>query len=465
MRSWSTVSRGFGSDWRREFRPMLRMAIPLVTAELGWMTMGIVDSIMAGRLGAAALGAGSLGGMVFYPVVIAGTGMLLGIDTLAAQAFGASDLAECRRALIQGLWLSLAMTIPLMAVIWALIPVLRAGGTNPDVMLPLVPYMQALNWGILFLLLYAAFRRYLQAVDVVKPVMFATVSANLVNVLGNWVLMYGHWGVRPMGLEGSGWSTSLSRLYMAGVLGATVVWHERKHDNLLFRVSWRPELARIRKLAELGLPAAGQILFEGAVFGVVTALAARLDEVSLAAHAIAVQTIATTYMVPLGISSAAAVRVGQAVGRGDRQGAAEAGWTALGMGTVFMAGAGVVLAVVPQALVRIFIGNAAVIASGAVLLRIAALFELFDGLQTVSTGALRGLGDTRSPMLAHLAGYWVAGLPIAYVLCFPLGWGVRGIWVGLTTALIAIGVALPAVWHRRLRDATIPVRNPTLEDR
>ena len=442
---------------------MVRLAAPLAMAELGWMAMGVVDSVMAGRLGAAALGAGSLGTMVFYPVVIAGTGMLLGMDTLVAQAFGAQDPRECRRALIQGLWLALAMTAPLMLAVWGLIPVLRAAGTNPPVLALTMPYLKALAWGVPFLLFYAAFRRYLQAVSVVKPVMFALVSANAVNVLGNWVLMYGHWGVKAMGLEGSGWSTSISRVYMAGVLAAAIVWQERKKGNFIFHMSWQADLPRIRVLAGLGLPAAGQILFEGAVFAIVTALAARLDEVSLAAHSIAVQTIATTYMVPLGISSAAAVRVGQAVGRGDRRGAASAGWTALLLSALFMGSAGVVLAAEPRWIVRLFIADPAVIRVGGTLLRIAALFELFDGWQVVATGALRGLGDTRSPMLAHLAGYWAIGLPIVYVLSFPLGWGVRGIWVGLTAALILIGAVLVGVWHKRLRDATISVRKHTLE--
>jgi MATE family multidrug resistance protein len=156
-------------------------------------------------------------------------------------------------------------------------------------------------------------------------------------------------------------------------------------------------------------------------------------------------------MVPLGISSAAAVRVGQAVGRKDRQGMATSGWTALLLGTLFMSAAGLALWTAPRSIVRVFTADATVIASGAALLRIAALFELFDGFQTVAMGALRGLGDTRSPMLAHLAGYWLIGLPISYVLCFRLSWGISGIWVGLTTALILIGVALVWVWKERVR--------------
>jgi len=427
---------------------MLRMAIPLALAELGWMAMDVEDTMMAGRLGAAALGAGSLGVMLFYPIVICGTGLLLGMDTLVSQAHGARDAADCRRTLVNGAWLSLALAPLLALLVRLLIPLLRATGTNATVMALFDPFLKALAWSLVPLLFYAAFRRYLQAIDLVKPVTFALVSANVVNVLGNWVLMYGHWGAPRMGLEGSGWSTTIARCYMAAVLLAAIVWNERS-GGILWSISWRPSLKRIRRLVNLGLPAAMQILFEGAVFGLVSVFAAHLDAVLLAAHSIAINVVATTYMVPLGVSSAAAVRVGQAYGAGDARGAATRGWTAILLGALFMGSSGVVLAAAPRWIVRIYTPNAAVIAAGAVLLRIAALFQLFDGLQVVAGGALRGLGDTRTPMLAHLAGYWGVCLPVAYLLCFRLGWGAAGIWVGLSAALILIGSALLLAWRWR----------------
>lgn len=435
---------------------MLRLAAPLAIAELGWMAMGVVDTIMAGPLGPAAVGAGSLGSMMFYPIAICGTGMLLGMDTLVAQAFGSGDAADCRRTLVNGVWLGAALSPLLALALWATVPVLRAAGVNPRVMAMLGPFIGNLLWGMGPLLLYAAFRRYLQAVNIVKPVTFALVSANLVNVAGNWALMFGHWGAPAMGVAGSALSTSLARAYMAAVLLATVVWHERQTGYGLLHIAWRPDLVRIRRLVKLGLPAAGQILFEGAVFAIVTTLAARLDEASLAAHGIAVNVISTTYMVPLGISSAAAVRVGQAYGRRDMRAAAVSGWTALLLSSLFMGAAGLALSIVPGWIVQLYIRDAAVISCGTVLLRIAAVFELFDGLQVVAGGALRGLGDTRSPMLAHLAGYWAVGLPVAYVLCFPLRWGVAGIWVGLSAALILVGSALVVVWRRAIRSAAPP---------
>jgi MATE family multidrug resistance protein len=454
---------------------MLRLAAPLAMAELGWMAMGFVDTIMAGRLGAASIGAGSLGGMLFYPIAICGTGMLAGMDSLVAQAFGAGDDAACRRTLVQGLWIAAGLA-PVVGLLLALtVPLLRALGTNPRVMELLGPFVHALLWGVPPLLFYAALRRYLQAMNIVKPITFAVISANLLNFAGNWLFMYGNWGAPRLGLEGSGFSTSISRVYIALVLLIAVLHHERtarlrsrlgteldseprpsgSGGAVVYdaRFDWRPQWTLIRRLIALGFPSAMQILAEGAVFGIVTVMAARFDEVSLAAHSIAVNVISITYMVPLGISSAAAVRVGHAVGRKSPRGIAVSGWTALLLGAGFMGSAGLALALVPRWIARLYTPEAAVIAASAALLRIAALFEVFDGLQVVATGALRGLGDTRTPALAHLAGYWMIGLPVAYVLCFTYGWGVTGIWVGLTSALILIGLILLAAWHREMKVA------------
>ena len=428
---------------------MLRMAAPLALAELGWMIMGFVDTVMAGRLSPAAIGAGSLGGMLFFPIVVCGTGLLYGMDTEVSQSFGARDDTDCRRTLIQGLWLAVAISPVAAAALAAMLPLLRAVHTNPAVMVLLDPFVKALIWGIPPLLAGTALRRYVQAIDIVKPITFASVTANAINFVGNWVLMYGHWGAPKMGLTGSGISTSIARAYIFLVLVATVLRHERSRGYPLFHMSWRPDLTRIRRLAALGWPVAIQILAEGAVFGIVTVLAARLDEISLAAHGLAVNVIAITYMVPLGISSAAAVRVGQAVGRRDPHGVAVSGWTALLLSAMFMGAASLALFFIPGAIVWLYTPDTRVIVVAIGLLRIAAFFELFDGFQVVAGGALRGIGDTRSAALAHFGGYWLAGMPLAYLLCFPLHWGVRGIWVGLTVALILIGSGLVLIWRLR----------------
>jgi MATE family multidrug resistance protein len=298
------------------------------------------------------------------------------------------------------------------------------------------------------LLLYFVLRRYLQSMNRVTPVMFALISANLINLLGNWILIYGHFGIRPMGPVGSGWATCISRIYLAAALLAYIVYFERRHKTGLRAVEASPDLARIRKIVRLGLPAASQLTVEVGVFAVVTSLIGRLGAVPLASHQIALNTVSVTYMVPLGIGSAAAVRVGHALGRKDVEGASHAGWTAVALGAGFMACMAILLWIFPEPIVRIFTPDKNVIYAASKLLFVAAFFQLFDGVQAVTTGALRGTGDTRTPFICHLIAYWLIGLPLGYYLCFRRGWGAPGLWTGLCLALILIGIALLIFWQR-----------------
>jgi MATE family multidrug resistance protein len=274
------------------------------------------------------------------------------------------------------------------------------------------------------------------------------VTANIINAVGNWILIYGKLGAPAMGAVGSGWSTAWARIYLAGVLVGYLLWYDQKHRTALLRTPIQPELARIRRLIALGFPAAMQITLEIGVFALVTALIGRLGAVSLASHQIALNTVSFTYMVPLGISSAAAVRVGQAIGRKDPAGAADAGGSAIFLGATFMTLSGVALLLFPRWIARIYTPDVAVIRNTVILLAAGAAFQLFDGIQTVATGALRGAGDTRTPMLCHFTAYWVIGLPLGSWLCFRRGWGAFGLWAGLSLALILIGIVLLFAWRR-----------------
>ncbi|MDX2151858.1 MAG: MATE family efflux transporter [Bryobacteraceae bacterium] len=432
---------------------MFSLAAPVALAEIGWSAMSMVDTLMVGRLGAEAIGAVAVGSMLHFTIAILGMGILLGLDTLVAQAYGAGRLRECHRALLHGVYVSLVLAPLLMAAVWAAIPLLGWMGIHRAVLPDAVAYLNAENYSTLPLLLYASFRRYLQAMNAVRPVMFALVSANLVNAFGNWVFIYGHWGARAMGPEGAGWATTWARVYMAGVLIAYALWHDRGHALRLASVDLRPDPALFRKLLGLGVPAALQLWLEVGAFGAVTALAGKFEPAALAAHQIALNMVGLTYMVPLGISSAAAVRVGHAVGRGDARAARRSGWTAVCFGGVFMSLTGMVLLLAPRPLLRLFTNDGAVLEAGAAILFLCALFQLFDGLQVVTTGALRGAGDTRTPMLTNLLGHWAVGLPLGAVLAFKLRAGVAGLWTGLSLALIVVGTVLLVVWARSARKA------------
>jgi len=438
---------------RSELPPTLRLALPLVLAELGWMSMAIVDTMMVGRLpnSATAMGAVSLGSGIFIVLGLFGGGMLLGLDTLVSQAFGAGKREDCHRSLVNGIYLSVALTPILAAPVWLLPRLLNSVKVSPEVLEFTIPYTKALVAGLFPLLLYFAVRRCLQAMNMVRPVAFALVTANLINALGNWILIYGKWGVPAMGTVGSGWSTTIARTYMAAILVGYLLWYDRRHRTELLNTPVEVDLPRIRRLISLGFPAAMQTTLESGVFASVTTLIAKLGPVPLASHQIALNTVSLSYMVPLGISSAAAVRVGQALGRKDPSAAGDAGSTAIFLGAGFMTCAGIALVVFPRWIARLFTPDEAVIQSTVGLLAAGAAFQLFDGIQTVATGALRGVGDTRTPMFCHFLAYWVIGLPLGTWLCFRLGWGAVGLWSGLSLALILIGIVLWFVWRRAVR--------------
>jgi MATE family multidrug resistance protein len=436
---------------RAELRPMLRVAIPVVLAELGWMAMGVVDTIMVGPLGPEAIAAAGVGNSLHMAFAIFGMGLLLGLDTLVSQAYGARQIEECHRWFVHGVALALLLTPPLLLICWAMYVAVPALGFHPDVEPLLLDYFIVLLWSSPLLLLYAAFRRYLQGMHVVTPIMFALVSANLVNAGANWMLIYGHLGFPAMGVTGAAWATLLSRTYMAGVLVTAIVFVDRWRAADIPTLVGHLQRASFARLLRLGFPAASTVALEVGVFASATALAGKLDPISAASHQIALNIAALAFMVPLGLASAGAVRVGHAVGADDPPRAAAAGWTAILLGMVFMLAAATAFLVIPRALIGLFSREEAVLTLGTSLLFVAAVFQLFDGLQGVTTGVLRGVADTRTPMITNLAAHWMFGLPVGYTLCFVLGVGVIGLWIGLSTGLIIAGVVLLYVWHRRIR--------------
>jgi MATE family multidrug resistance protein len=284
----------------------------------------------------------------------------------------------------------------------------------------------------------------------VVPVAFALVTANLVNAAANWVLIYGLFGFPELGVPGAAWATLLSRVYLLLVLWLAAHHYDRVRESGLATVSRHISRQRLARLWRLGFPAALQITIEVAAFALATALAGRLDPVSSASHQLALNVAAAAFMVPLGIASAGAVRVGNRVGARDPAGAARAGWTAIALGALFMSLMALLFVTMPRAFIGLFSPGPQVLALGATLLLIAAVFQLFDGVQAVATGVLRGLADTRTPMAVNFVGHWLLGLPVGYVLCFTLGWGVAGLWIGLSTGLIVCGVVLIWVWSRRI---------------
>jgi multidrug resistance protein, MATE family len=438
---------------------MLKIAVPVVIAELGWMSMGVVDTVMVGPLGPEAISAAGVGTSMHIAFAIFGMGVLLGLDTLVSQAFGRRDIRDCHRWWFDGLTLAALMTIPVMALcglVWLAIPWL---GFHAEVRPLLRSYFGIVILTTPFLLLYAACRRYLQGMHVVTPVMFALISANLINVIMNWIFIWGHFGFPAWGVAGSAIATLISRVYMLGVLLVAVWWYDKRRaaeagaspGESLWHVDRVIDPQRLRRLLALGLPAASQTAAEVGVFALATALSGTLDPISSASHQIALNMAGVAFMIPLGLGSAGAVRVGHAVGAGDRARASAAGWTAILLATLFMVASGLTFVLIPEQLIALFTTDPSVLAVGTSLLILAAIFQLFDGIQGVITGTLRGLGDTHTAMKVNLVAHWLLGLPTSYLLCFIVGWGVWGLWIGLSLGLIVTGVILFYVWMRKIR--------------
>ncbi len=438
---------------------MLALALPLVAAELGWMLMGLVDTMMVGRLPGAAIAMSSvaLAQILFNTVAFGLAGTLLGLDTVIAQAHGAGKLHEANRWLLHGLVLAAAIAA-LLTILFALAPLgMHRISTDPTVIRGAIRTLNALTPGILPLLLYFTLRRYLQAFNHVRPIAWALLSANAINLLFNWLLIYSHrWslpfntqlGWTGLGVVGSGLATTLARVYLFLFLAAALWRIDRRHTYGLRSVSLRTELHLLKRLLQLGLPAGATILVEIAIFAVVTFLISSLGPVALAGHEIALNVISFTFMIPMGISAAASVRVGQAIGRHDIPAARAAGWTALALSAAVMLAAALMYLTLPYTIARIFTPDAAVIAATVPLFAIAALFQLCDGLQVTVIGALRGAGDTHSGLITHLCTYWILGLPTGIYLGFHRHLGARGLWLGLSLALTLAGCILLYRWRR-----------------
>src|SRR5262245_28773601 len=420
------------------------------------MSMGLVDTLMVGRLGPAAIAATGMGSGVFTAIVIFGMGLMLGLDTLVSQAAGAGRLDECLRWLHHGIVLALLVAPFVMVLTWVAFVTIDAWGLNPEIGALARPYLEVIAFSAAPLLLYAGLRRYLQGIHVVRPVMYALVTANLVNAGANAILIYGLFGLPALGVTGSAWATCIARVYMAAFLYVAVRREHQRRGSAHPHVPFAVDVHRLRQLLTLGAPAASQITLEVGVFALATALAARLDAVSSASHQIALNIVSLVFMVPLGLASAGAVRVGHAIGGRDARRARRAGWTALAVGAGIMIALGVILFVFPRSLLAVFTTDARVLGIGARLLAIAAAFQLFDGTQAVTTGILRGIGDTRTPMVMNVIGHWVLGLPVGYALCFGFMWGVAGLWIGLSIGLIFCAVALTVTWIMHSRHLEVP---------
>jgi MATE family multidrug resistance protein len=437
-------------ETREEMRGLLRLAAPLIVGFIGNQLMSFVDTMLVGRLGAAAIGGVGIGNTIFFAMSILAMGCALGADPLISQAVGAGEHARARRLLWQALRVAGIVSLPVMAMILAAPAILDPVGVEPTVSAATRSYLWGRVWNTIPLALFVAARAYLQAVGATRAIVVATVVANVVNVFAASLLIYGDRALGAVGLPGIGFAglgvfgagiaSSLAAASTMSVLFAAVRAVEVPHDPERRRADWRV----VGRVFALGIPVGLMMLVEVAAFAGAAIMSGRIGVVAAAGNQLALTLASMTFMVPLGVASATAVRVGQAIGRGDRPGMARAGFCGFAAGIGFMLVSATLFVAAPGVLARVLTNDAAVIAAAVPLIRIAAVFQLFDGMQVVGAGALRGAGDTRSGLWANLVGHFVVGLPLAVVLAFHLELGGPGLWWGLTVGLTIVGLVLLA---------------------
>ncbi|MDQ4079558.1 MAG: MATE family efflux transporter [Gemmatimonadota bacterium] len=422
------------------FRALLRLALPIVTVQVGMMFMGVVDTIMVGHLSARGLAAVALGNLYFWGSSIFGTGVIMALDPVIAQAVGARDEIAVTRGFQRGLLLAALLVIPTSIVMLFATPALRALGQQDDIVPLAAQYVLYCVPGVFPFLAFNVLRQTLQAMQRVRPIVITIVIANVANVLLNWMLIFGRLGAPALGVTGAAWATSASRWVMIVVLVA-VSWRQLHHHLRPVRADTFA-VAPLGRMLALGAPIGFQFQLEYGIFAVVGLLMGTLGTPQLAGHQVALNIASFTFMVPMGIAAAVAVLVGHAVGRDDPIDARRAAVAALVSGVGFMIGAALLLLAMPGLIARIYTTDVAVTAVALVLIPLAGFFQVFDGMQVVCGGILRGLGDTHSPLIANIVGFWVIGLPLGLWLGMRQGQGPAGLWWGLVVGLAVVGVGL-----------------------
>jgi MATE family multidrug resistance protein len=434
-----------------EVRAVVRLAVPVAGVQVGMMAMGVVDTIMVGRVSPADLAAIALGNIYFFAAIVFGMGVILSLDPVVAQAVGAGDRLGVSRAVQRGLLLAAGLSTIGMLLLVPATPVLTLLRQPEDVIPVAAGYAHASIPGAFPFLAFMAIRQTLQALHRVAPIVWTIVGANLANVFFNWVLVFGHLGFEPMGAVGSGWASSLSRWCMLAALMA-IAW------PLLspYLRPWRPDALHVRpllRMIRLGTPIGIQMQLEFGAFMVVGILMGWMGTVPMAGHQVALNLASFTFMAPLGIAQASAVLVGHSVGRGDPPGARRAAGAGLLLATLLMLVTAAVFLTVPGLLARIYTNEVEVIALAITLIPVAGIFQVVDGLQVVAAGVLRGVADTKSPMIINLLGFWLVGMPVSLYFGFRTPAGPIGLWWGLAAGLGAVAFfLLIRVRHRMGQD-------------
>ena len=443
--------------WATEVRATLALAWPLILAKLTMALIQATDVVMMGWLGSRALASSALGLNLTFAFSLICLGLVTAASPLMATAIGAKRhlVRDVRRTFRQSFWLVATVTVPVWLILWNGRTLIIGLGQDPGLADGARDFLHGYMWSMLPFLLFQAMRTFISALERPGWVLAISLTGVLLNAILEYALVFGHFGLPALGLFGGGLASSIVWSLLAVMLALVIVSDRQFRRFHLFGRLWRADWPRYRRLWALGLPIGLAMGFEGGIFSAAAFLMGLISAAAVAAHAIALQISALSFMVPWGLAQAATVRVGQALGRGDRAGIGRAGWVAWGLGVTFMALTALIILTLPRSLITLFLAdtpaNAKVIALAVSFLFVAAIFQIVDGAQVVGAGMLRGLHDTRVPMLFTFIGYWAIGIGIGVWLAFRRGWDGVGIWTGLAIGLAIVAVLMLWRWTRRDR--------------
>ena len=443
----SSIDIGKDQRWGAHVWATLALGLPLVGTQIAQIAIATTDVVMLGWYGTEELAATVLGSQAFFIVYIFGAGFANAILPLAAQAEGRNDPTHVRRSVRMGMWILLIYAVVVMPFLWLLEPALIALGQKPELAALASDYIRIAQWGMFPALMMMALRTFFAARSRASIVLWSALIGTLVNGILNYALIFGHFGAPEMGVRGAAVASVISSTVIFLIMAGWALFHPAHRDYRLFQRFWRPEWPAFFEVFRLGLPIGFTILAEVGLFMAASVMMGWLGTVELAAHGIAIQLASISFMVPLGLSHAATVRVGQAYGRGDSHGLARAAHTVMGLSVLIALASATLFWVLPEQLVSLFLDEANadaadLLAVAVPLVLVAAAFQLVDAVQAIAAGLLRGIKDTRVPMIMAVISYWPVGLSAAYGLGFGLGFGGPGIWAGLAIGLGAAAVLL-----------------------
>ncbi|BBK33182.1 MATE family efflux transporter [Allostella humosa] len=446
------------APWRREAVATLALAWPLILTNLSQAALNAINLVYIGTLGPDQLAAAAMATSLYHAVMIFCMGLVSATMPMLATILGRGRhvVREVRRTVRQGLWSAVLICLPVWLLLWQAEPILIAFGQRPDLAAVAGGYMHSLQWALLPYLGYLVLRSLLATMQRPRWTLLVAAFAILANAGAGWALIFGRLGLPAMGLTGAGISTTCSSLVLFAGMAIVLTRHPAFRRYRIFGRFWRPDWPRLRQMWRLGIPMAITFALETSIFYAAAMMMGRIGADALAAHAIAIQIVSLVFMVPLGLGQVATIRVGRARGAGDAAAVGRAGWCALAIAGAFMCTSALAMTLMPGPLVGLFLDrarpeNAAAVALAILLLGYSALFMIADGGQAVCAGMLRGLHDTRVPMILAAIGYWGLGLPFGILLTFPLGLGPVGVWIGLTAGLAAVAMPMLVRWCRRNR--------------